>query len=161
MLHLHACLSNMASAQWRSVHAALVVLEELLNKGSEDLLHELANGIHFDLVQRCTFLEQFEYGYDDRVEGLLRKKATSLRALWLRKQLELTVEEAFGDDDKQEELASMQKPGKQSPEPPITNLLDESTVDGDSAGSCDTGSPREAARPGATVPDLLGLNEPD
>jgi len=160
MLHLHACLSNMASAQWRSVHAALVVMEELVNKGSDDLLHELANGIHFDLVQRCSFLEQYEYGYDDRVEGLLRKKAASVRALWLQKQLDLTVQEAFGDD-KQEEPASVQQSSKQSPEPPITNLLDVSTVDGESAGSCDTGSPREAARPAVAVPDLLGFNEPD
>lgn len=162
MLHLHACLSNMSSTQWRSVHAALVVMEELLNKGSEDLMHELANGIHFDLVQRCSFLEQYEYGYDDRVEGLLRKKAASVRALWLQKQLDLTVQDAFGDDkEEEEEPAGVPQPSKRSPEPPITNLLDESTVDGESAGSCDTGSPREAARATATVPDLLGFNGPD
>jgi len=135
-------------------------MEELVNKGSEDLLHELANGIHFDLVQRCSFLEQYEYGYDDRVEGLLRKKAASLRALWLQKQLDLTVQEAFGDD-KQEEPDCVQQSSKQSPEPPIANLLDSSTVDGESGGSCDTGSPREATRPAVTVPDLLGFNEPD
>jgi len=93
MQHLHACLTEVTSAQWRTVFAGMLVLEELLERGAESLAAETASGIHFDLTQRLSFLERYEFGFDQRVEDLLRRKAKAVRELWDRKQL--TVDSGF------------------------------------------------------------------
>merc|ERR1711957_1072824 len=53
--------------------------------GSPVLIAEAAEGHHFDLVQRLTFLEQFAYDQDKRVQHMVRTKASSLRTEMLRK----------------------------------------------------------------------------
>jgi len=63
------------------------VLEDLLQRGSSDLVSEIADGFHFDLVQRMSFLEKYEYSYDARVEKLIRQKALVVREHYLMLQL--------------------------------------------------------------------------
>mmetsp|Transcript_14083 Transcript_14083/g.38535 ORF Transcript_14083/g.38535 Transcript_14083/m.38535 type:complete len:381 (-) Transcript_14083:114-1256(-) len=89
MRHLRACLAEGAAAQWRRVYLGLLVVEALFKNGSTRLISETAQGFHFDLVQRLSFLENYEYGFDKRVQDMVRRKASSLRAAWLRRQLEV------------------------------------------------------------------------
>lgn len=60
-----------------------MLLEELMRRGAPSLATEIAEGRHFDPVQRLTFLERFEYRDDRRVQGMVRQKAASLRTLVL------------------------------------------------------------------------------
>lgn len=80
MRHLQECLSESSGARWRRVRGGLVLLEQLLKDGAPALLNEISEGLHFDPVQRLTFLEKFEYRDDLRVQGMIRQKATALRA---------------------------------------------------------------------------------
>jgi len=77
--HLQECLAESSGRRWRRVHGGLVLLEELLKNGSPVLVTELSEGMHFDPVQRLTFIERFEYKEDRRVQGIVRQKATVLR----------------------------------------------------------------------------------
>mmetsp|Transcript_72739 Transcript_72739/g.115125 ORF Transcript_72739/g.115125 Transcript_72739/m.115125 type:complete len:271 (+) Transcript_72739:36-848(+) len=98
MRHLHTCLNDVASSKWRCVHAGLTIAEYVLQHGSPDLVTETASGYHFDLVQRLSFLEKFEYSYDKRVESMVRRKALSLRGAWLERQQQI---EALGKEVEQ------------------------------------------------------------
>uniref|UniRef100_A0A7S1QWQ5 ENTH domain-containing protein n=1 Tax=Alexandrium catenella TaxID=2925 RepID=A0A7S1QWQ5_ALECA len=79
MKHLRECLAEPSAKRWRRVYAALLLVEDLLKHGSQDLLGETAEGHHFDLVQRLSLLEHFECSSDRRVQGMVRAKATALR----------------------------------------------------------------------------------
>lgn len=57
-----------------------MLLENLLQRGSRSLVSEISDGHHFDIVQRLSFLEQFENSVDKRVESMVRQKAKVLRA---------------------------------------------------------------------------------
>lgn len=91
--HLQECLAESAGSRWRRVHGGLVLLEQLLRNGSPAVMAELAEGLHFDPVQRLTFLERFEYRDDRRVQGVIRQKATALRGDLLER-----LQEASGGD---------------------------------------------------------------
>merc|ERR1712048_972380 len=47
-------------------------------RGSSELVAETAEGRHFDLVQRLSFLEHSAFD-DKRVQGMIRTKAETLR----------------------------------------------------------------------------------
>jgi len=79
MRHLAACLNEPASKRWRRVYLAIHVVEHLLQRGSPELVSETLNGHHFDLVQRMSFLENFMYPEDGRVQTLIRRKASAAR----------------------------------------------------------------------------------
>lgn len=79
MKHLRVCLAEQASKYWRRVYGGLVLVEQLLQRGSRALMTETAEGHHFDLVQRLTFLSNFEYSEDKRVQAMVRQKASFLR----------------------------------------------------------------------------------
>eukprot|EP00413_Alexandrium_margalefii_P036466 CAMPEP_0204596628 /NCGR_PEP_ID=MMETSP0661-20131031/53342_1 /ASSEMBLY_ACC=CAM_ASM_000606 /TAXON_ID=109239 /ORGANISM="Alexandrium margalefi, Strain AMGDE01CS-322" /LENGTH=282 /DNA_ID=CAMNT_0051607247 /DNA_START=45 /DNA_END=893 /DNA_ORIENTATION=- len=79
MKHLRECLAEPAHKRWRRIYAALLLVEDLLKNGSQELLTETAEGHHFDLVQRLSLLEHFEFSTDKRVQGMVRAKATALR----------------------------------------------------------------------------------
>lgn len=98
MRHIHTCLNDVASSKWRCVYAGLTIADYLLQHGSPDLVTETASGFHFDLVQRLSFLEKFEYSYDKRVESMVRRKALALRGAWSERQLQM---EALGKDTEQ------------------------------------------------------------
>jgi hypothetical protein len=78
MQHLRSCLTESSGKQWRRPYSALLLLEALLKRGSTELVAETAEGRHFDLVQRLSFLEQSEF-LDKRVQGMVRSKAGTLR----------------------------------------------------------------------------------
>merc|ERR1719262_1131159 len=88
MRHVHGCLAEAGSSQWRSVYLGLQVLEHLFDKGPPELVTEAATGAHFDVVQRLSFLEKYEMGIDLRVQNLVRRKAATMKADWLKRQAE-------------------------------------------------------------------------
>lgn len=73
-------MGESAGRHWRRVYGGLVLLEELLRRGSPAVPKEIGQGLHFDPIQRLTFLERFEYQDDRRVQGMVRQKASALRA---------------------------------------------------------------------------------
>lgn len=79
MRHLHNCLAESSSKKWRRIHAGLLLVEDLTRKGNPLLLVETAEGQHFDLVQRLSFLEKFELSTDVRVQSKIRNMANNLR----------------------------------------------------------------------------------
>ena len=83
MRHLQEHLS--ISSNWRSLLGGLVLLGELVKDGPSMLFVEICNGYHFDPVQRLSFLEQFRYAEDQRVQRLIRNKATRLRSTLMEK----------------------------------------------------------------------------
>lgn len=80
MGHLRECLSESTVKRWKRIHAALILIEALLQRGSPEIIYETAEGRHFDLVQRLSLLEHFENTSDKRVQNMIRTKATALRA---------------------------------------------------------------------------------
>lgn len=80
MKHIRVCLAETEGKKWRRIYGGLVLVEQLLQRGSRALMVETAEGHHFDLVQRLTFLESFEYSDDKRVQAMVRQKATVLRS---------------------------------------------------------------------------------
>mmetsp|Transcript_56584 Transcript_56584/g.132758 ORF Transcript_56584/g.132758 Transcript_56584/m.132758 type:complete len:269 (+) Transcript_56584:122-928(+) len=77
MAHVQDCLTSKTG--WRRVHCGLELLDHLLRHGAPQLMREAAEGTHFDVVQRLSFLENFSHSSDKRVEQMVRKKATTLR----------------------------------------------------------------------------------
>uniref|UniRef100_A0A7S1WX00 ENTH domain-containing protein n=1 Tax=Alexandrium catenella TaxID=2925 RepID=A0A7S1WX00_ALECA len=95
MQHLRECLAEPAGKQWTRIYGGLVLAENLVQHGSAELITETAEGRHFDLVQRLSFLEVLvvthtrrlkdldgeHFGSNDRsAQNLIRKKASALRA---------------------------------------------------------------------------------
>jgi len=78
--HLQECLGESSGYRWRRVHGGLILLTELLKNGAPSVVTEIAEGMHFDPIQRLSFLERFEYKDDRRVQNMVRQKATALRA---------------------------------------------------------------------------------
>lgn len=79
MMHIFECLASSKAKQWRRVHAALLLTEEVVLHGSPVLTTEIASGHHFDLLQRLSFLEHFEFVDDRRAQTMVRSKAQSVR----------------------------------------------------------------------------------
>merc|ERR1719498_1599422 len=75
MNHLRIRLSETEGKNWRRIYGSLVLVEQLLQRGSSVLMTEAAEGQHFDLVQRLSFLEKFVYRDDIRVQAMVRGKA--------------------------------------------------------------------------------------
>jgi len=92
MRHLALCLNDSGSSKWRCVHSALVVVEYLVHHGSEQLIPETDAGFHFDVAQRLSLLAKFEYCTDKRVEAMVRRRASSLRVLWLERQEQQVIQ---------------------------------------------------------------------
>mmetsp|Transcript_50125 Transcript_50125/g.106593 ORF Transcript_50125/g.106593 Transcript_50125/m.106593 type:complete len:364 (-) Transcript_50125:87-1178(-) len=80
LLHMQECLAEPSSRRWRRVNGGLVLLDHLLRRGSPKVVTEIAEGRHFDPLQRLAFLEKFEFSDDKRVQNMLRQKATALRS---------------------------------------------------------------------------------
>jgi len=80
MQHIRECLAEPSAIRWRRAHAALILVEDILKNGAQELFDETAEGRHFDLVQRLSLLEKFECTTDKRVQNMIRSKASSMRA---------------------------------------------------------------------------------
>lgn len=188
MRHLYTCLNDVSSSKWRCINAGLVVADGLLSKGSRKLVSETAAGAHFDLVQRVSLLEKFEYILDKRVEAMVRRRALSLRGAWLEAQQQqvLVFEEeekqqhkvqwragvnAFHNDDTDDDLSDAELDHSSGPSRSLKGQQgiqqEESTTDGESSGYLGQ-SPRttpvaEPARAVATADqgfmDLIGMEK--
>jgi len=79
MRHLRECLSEPSGKRWQRIYGGLALAEILMQHGSPALAIEVAHGHHFDLVQRVSFLEQFDATArgcaDRRAQKALREKA--------------------------------------------------------------------------------------
>jgi hypothetical protein len=91
MRHLQQCLAEPSGAKWLRVHAGLAIVEDLLKRGSMALFAETAEGHHFDLVQRLSFLEFFEHTADRRAQHVIRTKAKPLRGQVMERLQEAAV----------------------------------------------------------------------
>merc|ERR1712205_69496 len=81
MTHLRQCLTDVSRKpkDWKRAYAAMLMLDELMQKGSSALVAETAVGRQFDLVQKLSFLEQFELSTNEPAQNLVRSKARELR----------------------------------------------------------------------------------
>lgn len=82
MRHLRECLSEPTGKHWHRIHGGLALVEKLMEQGSPALVIETAHGHHFDLIQKVSFLEQFDSaarGCSAARGFLIRKKANELR----------------------------------------------------------------------------------
>lgn len=80
MTYLRECLAGPTPAkQWRRLYSALVLIEDIMRRGDRLLVHETAEGHHFDVVQRLSFLEHYD-NPDKRAQGLVKEKASTLRS---------------------------------------------------------------------------------
>lgn len=81
MQHLRKFLRSDIS-DWRPVHAAIVIASEAILNGSPTLLQDIAEGRHFDPMQRLVMLEKYESGEDDgnahAATNLINQKAHAL-----------------------------------------------------------------------------------
>lgn len=78
MKHVRECLAEPSGKQWRRIYGGLVLVDALVKDGSPALITETAEGRHFDLVQRLSFLEHFD-NTDKRVMNNIQKKAEEIR----------------------------------------------------------------------------------
>jgi len=106
MKHLRECLAEPTGKHWRRIYGGLVLTEALIANGSPVLMQETAEGRHFDLVQRLSFLENFEYS-DKRVMNNIRRKAETLR----KEVVPLLQNAMCKDSDDAKDTASTCSPG--------------------------------------------------
>mmetsp|Transcript_75879 Transcript_75879/g.144285 ORF Transcript_75879/g.144285 Transcript_75879/m.144285 type:complete len:327 (+) Transcript_75879:53-1033(+) len=126
MTHLRQCLMEASEKRWRRIYGGLVLAEQLLQRGARALMVETAEGHHFDLVQRLTFLESFEFKSDRRVQQMVRQKATLLRGVVISRIEECGDPEASmrtqsvdgsvaaGDGDSDDGTSNDPKPNKKA-----------------------------------------------
>jgi hypothetical protein len=138
MKHLRECLAEPKGDQWRRVYGGLVLCEALVKQGSPALLTETAEGRHFDLVQRLSFLEQFDYT-DKRVMNNVRRKAEALRkeVVPLLQATETASIERSKDFEDTKDTASTCSPGSSAAASTVTRA---STISSQTAGMKGFGS---------------------
>lgn len=176
MLHINNCLIESDSTRWRRIYAGLSLLDHLLRRGPSELVSEISDGVYFDLTQRLAILEGYEYSYDRRVEGLIRRRATSLRSAWSARQMSLAEErpkarsaansvarawhcdDTTDEESSSDERAVSSKSSSRQRAPPAQD--DSSTTDGDAASSVSSAtSPRNTSAGAVTAfsaVELLG-----
>jgi hypothetical protein len=85
MRHLRECLSESSGKRWQKIYGGMALTEKLMQHGSHDLAIEVAQGHHFDLVQKVSFLEHFDAAArgctDRRAQNVVRAKASELLAV--------------------------------------------------------------------------------
>lgn len=85
MNHLRECLSEPSGKKWQRIYGGMALTESLMQHGSAELLGEVAQGRHFDLVQKVSLLEKFNAASkgcsDRRAQAAVRTKATELKEM--------------------------------------------------------------------------------
>jgi len=122
MRYLRECLSESNSRRWQRIYGGLALAEKLMQHGSPELLTEVAQGRHFDLVQKVSFLENFDATArgcsDRRAQNVLRKKSTELRTM-LNSLLEKARADLDGSPDSKDAVSTCSS-GKISTATPST-----------------------------------------
>jgi hypothetical protein len=126
MRHIHGCLAEAQSSQWRCVYLGLAVLQELLKRGPPELMEETVAGVHFDMVQRLSFLEKYEYGFDKRVQTLIQRRALAMRTSWQERRQEVEGHPCAAEDvsTTDGEASSELSPSSDEAAPATPALLD-------------------------------------
>lgn len=178
MRHIALCLHDTAASKWRRISTGLTVVEHLLRNGSPLIVSETTEGMHFDIAQRLSFLENFEYSIDKRVEALIRRKVTSVRGAWVEVQKKQQVQASkeklpkrpvvFHAEDTDDDLSDAEAESKAVPMG-RRNLQEESTTDEDFSPRLAgdllfiTQTPRSevswTSNEAANVMDLLGVED--
>jgi len=115
MTHVRECLAGPTPAkQWRRVYSALVLTDDLMQRADRLLLVETAEGYHFDVIQRLSFLEHFD-NPDKRAQGLVRSKASTLRLELVPKLQNASAEGAEGVNKDLEDVHSQGEASTCSP----------------------------------------------
>lgn len=83
MRHIACCLTDAPESKWRRLYLATFILDNVMKDGPRELLMELTTGVHFDLIQRMSFLTKYEHSTDERVQGLIRRLAQQVRQAYL------------------------------------------------------------------------------
>jgi len=109
MQHLRGCLTEPSGAKWRRTYAGLVLLEGLVQQGDPAIVFESSQGLHFDLVQQLSFLEQFEYSVDRRAQNLIRRKTTTVQELISQKLEDPPSTEGANKQDDTPEVSTKQQ----------------------------------------------------
>jgi len=148
MAHLRECLKEPSGRQWRRVHAALVVAEDLLGqgRGAPELIGEIACGLHFDLVQRLAFLEAYQHA-ETHARGMVRSKAKALRATLVPR-----IQHAFvpADAPLQPELKKQDSASTCSTSDPLSVDGSVASVAAADAAGGGAGAPPDAKQAGGT-----------
>lgn len=149
MTHLRECLAGPTPAkQWRRLYGALVLLEDMMRRGDRHLLVETAEGHHFDVIQRLSFLEHFD-NPDKRAQGLVRSKATTLRSDLVPKLQNVEVLSKDLEDVRSQGEASTCSPSVTSRNTMSTDASNDSEkqTSGGSADSSPHVSPAQVTKP--------------
>jgi hypothetical protein len=103
MTHVHQCLRDVAKPRaWKRLHAAMSLIEELLTRGSPALLAETAVGLHFDVVQKLSFLEHFQHTSNQRAQNMVQSKAKVVKSSLVKRLQAFAAKTGGGkntDDD--------------------------------------------------------------
>lgn len=130
MNYVRECLCDTNTKRWRRVHAAILLTEELMLKGDTSLVIEVAEGAHFDLVQRLSFLEVYDLPADRRAQGMVRSKAAALRKELVHRLETAPKEECSSLSDAAKDNQSTRSPGNLS----STTMSPRSTINSVSTG---------------------------
>jgi hypothetical protein len=150
MTFLRGCFTGPTiHKEWRRVYGALVLVEDIMKRGDRHLLVETAEGHHFDVIQRLSFLEHFD-NPDKRAQGLVRSKASTLRSELVPKLQNATSEGFFKDleEVRSQGEASTCSPSVTSRNTMSTDASNEAEKQAGSVGS----SPQVSPTPQVTKP---------
>lgn len=85
MKYLRECLSEASGKRWQRIYGGLALTESLMRHGSHELISEVSQGRHFDLVQKVSLLEKFNAAArgcpDRRAQAVIRTKATEVKTM--------------------------------------------------------------------------------
>lgn len=85
MKYLRECLSEASGKRWQRIYGGLALTESLMRHGSPELISEVSQGRHFDLVQKVSLLEKFNAAArgcpDRRAQAVIRTKATEVKTM--------------------------------------------------------------------------------
>lgn len=144
MRHLHECLSATGSKHWHRMYGGLALAENLVQHGSPALLAEVSQGLHFDLVQKVSLLENFDAKArvctDRRAENVVRTKARELRSMLVTQLGKATEEQTSGS------LRSL---------PSSASLDGKDTASTCSSGNISTATPSTAASSSRSSPSSV------
>lgn len=156
MKHLRECLAEPSGQKWRRVHAGLLLVDALVKNGPPSLFAEVAEGRHFDLTQRLSFLERFE-STDKRVMNMIQGKAETLR----KEVVSLLESASLKDAEDAGDTASTCSPGASSTESHITTTSSATGFGSDDFSGAPLAEPVEAAKRTMILNNIVAVGHND
>lgn len=112
MAHLRQRLADFTKREaWKRLHASMILIEELMYKGSLTLVSETAAGLYFDVVQKLSLLERFQHTSNKHAQSMIQSKAKVLRnrLVYLFQVFDAKVDEKGVLDSETESTCSFQR----------------------------------------------------